>query len=370
MADPPTEPLDRALAAVRPTACHAFGESLGLLTGTMHQIVIARADLPELLGICSVDTLADLSAAQSREMATHLCQGSADALIGAVTDAYRAQLSAGIAPRYLPIALAAWIESVARHLPGSSAQQINAVYQCLLDVHWWLLLLAHAPEGEGTKAHELAPYYQRYVQALLKPDAAEALLVSAEYITDVSRLPIWWEQIIQPAMYEIGHLWASGSISVGQEQIATSITQRVIAWFYPLILSLPRDRGAVVVAASPNELHQIGPRILADLLEMNGWDVHYTGAGATIESVVSLVQEVRAVFVCISTTLVSSIPAAANLIFAVRATCQPIPQILVGGQAYRTSPQLWQRVGADGFASSAREGIRLLDRLAAPGSPS
>lgn len=204
----------------------------------------------------------------------------------------------------------------------------------------------------------LAPFFERFIAALLTPDTAAAIRVTGEYVKTPADLSIWWEQIIQPAMYEVGDRWSRGEITVGQEHLATAITQRVMAIYYPMILELPRLKGTIVVTASPGELHEIGTRIVADLLEISGWDVYCTGAYTPAPTVVDLVQRTRAQFLCISTTLVASLPAVAALIEQVRGACGPAaPQILVGGQAYMQKHSLWRDVGADSFALTARAGI-------------
>jgi len=201
-------------------------------------------------------------------------------------------------------------------------------------------------------------YIQRYLAALLKPDMVAAIRITGEYVKAADDLVVWWEQIIQPAMYEIGNRWSRGEITVGQEHMATAITQRVMSIYYPLILDLPRYKGNIVVTASPGEMHEIGTRIVADLLEVHGWDVHCTGANTPTTSIIDLVQRTNARFLCISTTLSASLPAVSELIGHVRAADRLAGlRILVGGQAYLAEPDLWRQVGADSFAHTARAGI-------------
>jgi methanogenic corrinoid protein MtbC1 len=50
-----------------------------------------------------------------------------------------------------------------------------------------------------------------------------------------------------------------------------------------------------------------------------------------------------------------------QLILALRGSnIAPLPQILVGGYAFRLAPELWRDVGADGFAKDSLETIDLL----------
>jgi methanogenic corrinoid protein MtbC1 len=209
---------------------------------------------------------------------------------------------------------------------------------------------------------ELQAYAEEYLAALLKPDTQAAIRLTGAHVKTPEQIEVWWEQVIQPAMYTIGDLWAMGKISVGQEHLATAITQRVISVYYPLILNLPRPKGPIVITASPGEFHEIGPRIVADIFEVHGWDVYYTGANTPAATIVELLQSIEARFLCISTTLGASLPAVSALIAQVRAANLPSrPKILVGGQAYNEAPDLWRQVGADHFALSAYEGIAYIE---------
>lgn len=213
--------------------------------------------------------------------------------------------------------------------------------------------------------HEVAPElrssFQEYLAALLVPDMHAAIRVTGAYVRSYNDIAVWWEQIIQPAMYMIGDLWAQGLISVGQEHLATAITQRVMAIYYPLILELPRQNGPLVVTASPGEFHEIGLRIVADVFEIHGWDVHYIGANTPAEGTIKLLGQTGSRFLCVSTTLVESLPAVSALIAQVRAAnLSPMPKILVGGQSYLTDHDLWRHVGADWFAATPRDGLDYL----------
>lgn len=227
-----------------------------------------------------------------------------------------------------------------------------------------LVPAAQAPEANMHNDTELRPHIERYLQAVLKPDSRAALEAAEAYINSSVEIATWWEHVIRPTLYEIGDLWAQGEISVGQEHLATAITQRVMAHYYPQILEQPRQKGRVVVTSSPGELHEIGGRILADLLELHGWDTYYTGANTPSESVVTLLNQHQACCLCISTTLAASLPSVSALISEVRAAqLNPAPKILVGGQAYLSAPDIWKQVGADWFAGSASEGIAYIETI-------
>ena len=48
-----------------------------------------------------------------------------------------------------------------------------------------------------------------YLPALLRPNAREAIRVSAEFIRGCDDIPVWWQRVIQPALYAVGERWAA-----------------------------------------------------------------------------------------------------------------------------------------------------------------
>lgn len=79
-------------------------------------------------------------------------------------------------------------------------------------------------------------------------------------------------------MYEVGNLWERGEISVAEEHLASSIISRIMSTIYSKFITFENTRGKAVVTATANEFHKLGSRIVADSLEMNGWDVNHLGS--------------------------------------------------------------------------------------------
>lgn len=356
------EQLAVALAAVDPDSCDAYGRQAHLLIAYVNGQAAARPAHLAQIRPYDAAVLAASHAAHARVMEAQLRLASAATMLELLLWVYRTHLLRGIAPEAIAADFALWQAALAQHLDEPARHQILAVYGRLLALHDQLVLSAQTPPQSPSVAPVILPYYQRFLAALLRPDAGAAIAVTHEFVTRPDRIGPWLEGVIQPSLYEIGALWARGAITVGQEHLATAIAQQVMAVCYPMILELPRDKGRIIVAASPGEFHQVGTRIVADLLEVNGWDVYCTGANTPAQSVVALLKETGARFLCISTTLSASLPAVADLIGQVRAApLASLPKILVGGQAYGSDPSLWRKMGADAYGRTAREGLAYLE---------
>jgi methanogenic corrinoid protein MtbC1 len=124
-----------------------------------------------------------------------------------------------------------------------------------------------------------------------------------------------------------------------------------------------------VAASIGGELHEIGVRMVADFFEMDGWDVVYLGANTPAADIVGVIRERRADLLAVSASTLLHLRAVGELIQHVRQDkgCAHT-KVLVGGPAFRSAPDLWSELGADGSAVSATEAVKLGNSLAMGGN--
>jgi methanogenic corrinoid protein MtbC1 len=209
---------------------------------------------------------------------------------------------------------------------------------------------------------------RQFLDALLRGDrrAANELVDSRlDADPDLRRL---YMDVVQPAMREVGRLWQENVISVAEEHLATAITQAAMGHaFERAYVWHDRRTPTLIAACAEDERHQMGLRMLCDLLELEGWDTSYLGASVPVESLVSLVEKRKPDVVALSATIAPHLPRVRAAIAAIRASgVSPMPLIMVGGRALSNDPALATRLGADLTAADADEAVRLLsERFAA-----
>jgi MerR family transcriptional regulator, light-induced transcriptional regulator len=174
----------------------------------------------------------------------------------------------------------------------------------------------------------------QYLRAALAGDRREALRVVVEDGFDRGlAVPELLLRVITPAQYEIGRLWQLNEISVAQEHIATAISQLVVSFLYPRIERSPRNGKWVLVACAPGELHELGARIAADFLEMDGFHVRFLGANVPSSSLAKMVRDTRPDLVVVSAATSLCFPKLREMIERLREAGGPALPILVGGSA-------------------------------------
>ena len=201
-----------------------------------------------------------------------------------------------------------------------------------------------------------------YLDAILAGSRREAFgvieLARAEGL-GIRRLYL---EVFQPAMREIGRLWQENRITVADEHLATAITQLAMSRLYEELFGDRVDAGPLLVAAcAQDERHELGLRMICDLLELDGWDTVFLGAAVPVEDLVRLVKERRPEVVALSASIT---PHLARVRDAVRAIREAMPEggpvIAIGGRAFSGDAALAERMGAD---LTARDAVEVAERL-------
>ncbi|CAA9305436.1 MAG: hypothetical protein AVDCRST_MAG77-6053 [uncultured Chloroflexi bacterium] len=273
----------------------------------------------------------------------------------------------GIAPQFLAESFTQILSTLTNHLgPDHSAALLEIVAAgvdaCVLATEDLVRPDFAAPLHEG-----LALAQRVFLQALLQGDRRAASTVAVEALRDGYPLTDVYVDLFQNALYEVGRRWEANDISVAQEHMATATAQYVLTQLYPRIEQPQTRRGRGVVTGVQGELHQMGPNIVADALEADGWDIRFLGTNMPHDGIVRVVAEHGALVLGISATMLFNVPQVRRLIQDVRRQASP-PRIIVGGGAFRAAPHLWRELEADGFATGVREAVALVRQWSADGA--
>jgi methanogenic corrinoid protein MtbC1 len=199
-----------------------------------------------------------------------------------------------------------------------------------------------------------------YRRALLDRDAIRARAVVEELVARGAGMIDLYESVLAPALSEIGELWALEQVTVVDEHYATEQTAQILASLAPERRIAPTRGRLAVVGGSPDELHALGARMVADVLERGGWEVIALGASAPAADLAQLVSAECPDVVALSTTTVGRLPGAEEALGLLR-RLRPRPLLAVGGGLYRGPViDLARAWGADLVTSDLRG---LLDEL-------
>ncbi|NJD07216.1 MAG: hypothetical protein FIA97_12080 [Methylococcaceae bacterium] len=234
---------------------------------------------------------------------------------------------------------------------------------CLAEALSQLDRVVSTSESHLTEVNPHRGLAEHFLHACLELKRHQAVALILDAVGNGVSVTEIYLEVITPVLYELGRLWHLNRISVGHEHYCTAIAQMVMAQLFPSIFEGNLKAGRLVSTCVAGELHEIGARMVSDLFELNGWDTVFLGADVPKDAVISTLIQHDAQVLAISVTLACNLGYVSELIEAVRTTpdCAGI-RILVGGAAFNVDDNLWQRLGADGWAPEAQTAMALAAR--------
>lgn len=336
------------------------------LLAQVNQRMAARPEIHGLIGGNPLEMMFDNHANHLRFMTAVFRMGSHEMLATTIPWVYRAYHGQGFNWGYFPVELAEWRTAASDLLTERAFEEIGPVYDWMIAFHSSAVAEAEAYADVDHLQGEHRAICQRLLENLLRGDAQSAIRLALERVQSGKDLPSFYTEIIQPVMYQIGALWERGAVSVADEHLASSIVARLLAQVYGLGAMGDGRRGVAVVSSAPNEYHEVGGRMVADLLESDGWDVRYLGANLPDTALIDAIRIAQPRFVALSAAMPFNVDQVQKAIAALRADAELAhTRVMVGGQAFNAIPELWRSVGADGYAKNAADAVLLANEFSA-----
>lgn len=163
-----------------------------------------------------------------------------------------------------------------------------------------------------------------------------------------------YNEILSPALTEPVCLAEKREICIWEEHVRTSIIRTIIENCYLYVIR-ERDRkyhsparGKVIVVCPPEELHEIGARMVLDFFTLCGYQGTFIGANTPQDEIVNAIRYIQPAFVAISVTNFYNLVAARQ---AVGLICDQKGalkfQLILGGSACRNHTPICRELGAD-----------------------
>ncbi|MGD8114054.1 MAG: cobalamin B12-binding domain-containing protein [Sphaerochaetaceae bacterium] len=272
----------------------------------------------------------------------------------------------GFTEEYFSQVLSQWQNAITKYLTAPSAGEILPVYRWMASKVEYLYrnseVISAPAENAQSLVNNIRDSRVRTFTGLLvtgKHDESMDLIMSLA--KNRESLKEIYTDIIRPSMYEIGGLWETDKISVAHEHLATSIILRIITHFYSDFVYTEPTKGKILVTAAADEHHEVGARMIADLLEMEGWDVSYLGADIPTDDLIRMLDSVRPDILSISVTMAFNLLQVKDLITAVRRKPRfNQVKILVGGHALIHADKARNMLGADRIGMTAVDTLKIM----------
>jgi len=162
-------------------------------------------------------------------------------------------------------------------------------------------------EDRPVRAPVVQPIAVRLTKAIIEGQGEYLASDIAEALTQQSALEVL-EQILLPAMRQVGDLFGSGAMQLPFVLRAAETMKRAVDILRPHLEShqTSAHRGKVLLATVRGDIHDIGKNLVAIILASNGWEVVDLGTDCSASDIVSATKEHRPDFVGLSGLLVRS----------------------------------------------------------------
>jgi len=275
---------------------------------------------------------------------------------------YRVHLGRGFPAGYFARVFQHWMTAVDRCLAPDAAEPIRAVYRWILRNHDTWMYLAASPLDGAPVPGPWQAVKGRCLALLLEGAEVECVQLALASVGAPGEVGEFHAQVLAPALREIGRLWEIGRVSEAHEHRASAIARRVVDALFPLLAPPPETKGRVLVTAPSFELHDLGARILADLLTGAGWKVEFLGAAMPQRALLHLIKVNRPHVLALSLAMPSHMARVKRLIELTRQEPEfARSKVILGGNLLRNHPDLWRTLGADGYAEEAAGALPILD---------
>jgi methanogenic corrinoid protein MtbC1 len=176
--------------------------------------------------------------------------------------------------------------------------------------------------------------YTKYLLSLISGDKERCRKTVKDLIDNNIELKELYLDLFQRSLYDVGDLWEQNKITVATEHLATSITSNLMTLAYPLIFHTEKIGKKAIITAITNEYHQIGARMIADLLELWGWDTWFLGSNTPMEDLEKMVEEKEPDYLALSVAIYFNMARLEDILGRMNEQF-PDQKIIIGGQAFR-----------------------------------
>ena len=172
--------------------------------------------------------------------------------------------------------------------------------------------------------------------------------------------------VVRAAQAEIGLMWQHNRISIAQEHMATAISHLALAEIFRQEHPAAPIGHTVVVACVDGELHEFPARLVADELDLAGFDVRFLGASVPLKDLLAFIAAERPDLIVLSATMAFHADVVRQAVTALRQATGGALPIAIGGQVCTwvetLAADLQVEISGCDAATLVREARELLQR--------
>lgn len=169
------------------------------------------------------------------------------------------------------------------------------------------------------------------------------------------------EEVVVPAMENIGKKWEKGELALSQVYMSGKICEEIVDELIPKSTSKRIDDPNIALAIYQDH-HVLGKMMVYTFLRASGYDVYDYGYQSDPKELVEKLKQDNIEILLISVLMLNSAIHIKELMELLE-TELPNVKVIAGGAPFRFDRQLYKEVGVDAMATNASQVIDIIEEL-------
>ncbi len=204
----------------------------------------------------------------------------------------------------------------------------------------------------------------RYINCVLSYDRIGTQRIIEELFEKGYDLKTIYFDFFGTLLEKVGLMWQKGDLSISEEHLITGWTEFLITELSTKAQKSKKNGKTVVATCAPKELHEVGLKMICNLLEIDGYEVFFLGSNIPYNDIVNFVLNKSPEALLISSSMFFSVGEVKNIIEKVRSfETEKDIKIIVGGRTFDMDKNLWKKLGADFYANNYNKLKDYLDSI-------
>jgi len=202
---------------------------------------------------------------------------------------------------------------------------------------------------------------ERMFQALITGDRVQSRDIARDVIQEGNSAEELTNEVYWPVLEMINTLFRADQLTTLAHHYATRLLRSLVDQAQVGYTQQERRNKKVVMFCGTSEADELAGVLTADMVEADGYDVHFGGGGIANDEILGEIGEQRPDILLMFASAPSDAPNIRQLIDTIRGiNACPNMQIVVGGGVFNRAPGLAEEIGADLWARDPHELVNVL----------
>lgn len=206
--------------------------------------------------------------------------------------------------------------------------------------------------------------YEIYMQSLIEGDKKIGRRILLSLLKKGVPSDVLYLDFIQKSLKETGRLWEMGQLPIWKEHYISEISLENMALIKRRRNIDEMEERPILTLAPGAETHNIGLKMISDLLETRGQKVIYLGNQLPTENIIQAIEDNKPYAVILSVTVPLHIDSSKLLISVLKQRFgTKCPTIIIGGTAFTHMENVAMETGADKYCQTVDQILNVLKRI-------